>query len=125
MTAASGLYEWNLDMGSLATIWRGGCIIQARFLDRIREAYEQEDVAANLLVMPYFRDAVAEAQDAWRRVISTAGEIGGPGPAFSSSPAHYDRSKRGRGPAPLIHGGRGSFRAGTHPPLRPRGAVHP
>src|SRR3954454_10161394 len=124
MTAASGVYDWNLDMGSLATIWRGGCIIQARFLDRIKESYENEDVAANLLVMPYFRDAVADAQDAWRRVISTAVEMGVAVPAFSSSLAYYDGYRRERGPANLIQGLRDFFGAHTYRRVDRDGSFH-
>jgi 6-phosphogluconate dehydrogenase len=124
MTEASGVYDWNLDMGSLATIWRGGCIIQARFLDRIREAYENEDVAANLLVMPYFRDAVADAQDSWRRVISRAVEMGVPVPAFSSSLAYYDGYRRERGPANMIQGLRDYFGAHTYRRVDREGSFH-
>jgi 6-phosphogluconate dehydrogenase len=124
MTAASGTYDWNLDMGSLATIWRGGCIIQARFLDRIREAYQEEETAANLLVMPYFRDAVADAQDSWRRVISKAVELGVPVPAFSSSLAYYDGYRRERGPANLIQGLRDYFGAHTYRRIDREGSFH-
>src|SRR4051794_14291822 len=124
MTAASKTYDWNLDMGSLATIWRGGCIIQARFLDRIKEAYENEEAAANLLVMPYFRDAVAEAQDSWRRVISKSVELGIPVPAFSSSLAYYDGYRRERGPANLIQGLRDYFGAHTYRRVDREGSFH-
>ena len=124
MTAASKTYEWNLDMGSLATIWRGGCIIQARFLDRIKEAYENEEAAANLLVMPYFRDAVADAQDSWRRVISKSVELGIPVPAFSSSLAYYDGYRRERGPANLIQGLRDYFGAHTYRRVDREGSFH-
>ncbi|MCW2548166.1 MAG: hypothetical protein JWN96_2626 [Mycobacterium sp.] len=124
MTAASKAHEWDLDMGSLATIWRGGCIIQARFLDRIKDAYEQEEAAANLLVMPYFRDAVADAQDAWRRVISKAVGLGVPVPAFSSSLAYYDGYRRERGPANLIQGLRDYFGAHTYRRIDREGSFH-
>jgi 6-phosphogluconate dehydrogenase len=124
MTAASAVYDWNLDMGSLATIWRGGCIIQARFLDRIKEAYENEEAAANLLVMPYFRDAVADAQDSWRRVIARAVELGVPVPAFSSSLAYYDGYRRERGPANLIQGLRDYFGAHTYRRIDREGSFH-
>ncbi len=124
MTAASKSFDWNLDMGSLATIWRGGCIIQARFLDRIKEAYENEEAAANLLVMPYFRDAVAEAQDAWRRVISKSVEMGIPVPAFSSSLAYYDGYRRERGPANMIQGLRDYFGAHTYRRVDKEGSFH-
>jgi 6-phosphogluconate dehydrogenase len=70
MAAASEEYHWSLDLGTLATIWRGGCIIRARFLDRIKEAYEQDPDLNDLLLVPYFRDGVARDQDAWREVVS-------------------------------------------------------
>ncbi|MEA2459688.1 MAG: 6-phosphogluconate dehydrogenase [Thermoleophilaceae bacterium] len=124
MRAASRTYEWDLDMGSLATIWRGGCIIQARFLDRIKESYEEQQDTANLLTMPYFRDAVADSQDAWRRVISTAVELGVPVPAFSSSIAYYDGYRRERGPANLIQGLRDYFGAHTYRRVDREGSFH-
>ena len=124
MTAASKAYEWDLDMGGLATIWRGGCIIRARFLDRISDAYAENPDSANLLVMPYFRDAVADAQDAWRRVISTAVELGVAVPAFSSSLAYYDGYRRERGPANLIQGLRDFFGAHTYRRVDRDGSFH-
>jgi 6-phosphogluconate dehydrogenase len=124
MTAASKAYDWNLDMGALATIWRGGCIIRARFLDRISEAYAENPESANLLVMPYFRDAVAEAQDAWRRVISQAVELGVAVPAFSSSLAYYDGYRRERGPANLLQGLRDFFGAHTYRRVDREGSFH-
>jgi 6-phosphogluconate dehydrogenase len=124
MAAASQAYAWNLDMGALATIWRGGCIIRARFLDRIREAYEEQPDTANLLVLPYFRDGVAEAQDAWRRVICTAAELGIATPAFSSSLAYYDGYRRARGPASLLQGLRDYFGAHTYRRTDREGVYH-
>jgi 6-phosphogluconate dehydrogenase len=124
MTAASKAYEWNLDMGALATIWRGGCIIRARFLDRIAEAYAENPESANLLMMPYFRDAVADAQDAWRRVIAQAVEQGVAVPAFTSSLAYYDGYRRERGPANLIQGLRDFFGAHTYKRIDREGTFH-
>src|SRR3712207_4809 len=124
MAAASRTYDWNLDMGSLATIWRGGCIIRARFLNRIRDAYADQPDTANLLLVPYFRDAVAEAQDAWRRVIAEAARIGVAVPAFSSSLAYYDGYRRERGPANLIQGQRDYFGAHTYRRIDREGAFH-
>jgi 6-phosphogluconate dehydrogenase len=124
MAAASRQYEWNLDLGAMATIWRGGCIIRARFLDRIREAYEREDEVVNLLLVPYFTDAVAETQDPWRRVIARAAEIGIPVPAFSSCLAYYDGYRRARGPASLIQGQRDFFGAHTYRRTDREGAFH-
>jgi 6-phosphogluconate dehydrogenase len=124
MAAAARTYDWQLDMGSLATIWRGGCIIRARFLNRIRDAYDEHPDTANLLVAPYFADAVADAQDAWRRVISTAVELGVPVPAFSSSLAYYDGYRRERGPANLIQGLRDFFGAHTYRRVDREGSFH-
>jgi 6-phosphogluconate dehydrogenase len=98
----------------MATIWRGGCIIRARFLDRIREAYDTNPDTVNLLLVDYFRDAVADAQDSWRRVISHSVDIGLPVPAFTSSLAYYDGYRRERGPASLIQGLRDLFGAHTY-----------
>src|SRR5207244_8308673 len=78
-------YGWNLDLGALATIWRGGCIIRAKFLDRIKEAYEESSDLPSLMLAPFFRDALADAQPAWRRVVKTAVDQGIPIPAFASS----------------------------------------
>ena len=124
MAAAARTYDWTLNMGELATIWRGGCIIRARFLNRIREGYDEQPDAANLLVMPYFRDAVADAQDAWRNVIARAVEIGVPVPAFSSSLAYYDGYRRERGPANLIQGQRDYFGAHTYRRIDKEGSYH-
>jgi 6-phosphogluconate dehydrogenase len=124
MAAASRQHEWDLDLGAMATIWRGGCIIRARFLNRIREAYDREDQVVNLLTVPYFRDAVAEAQEAWRRVIAKAVELGIPVPAFSSCLAYYDGYRRARGPASLIQGQRDFFGAHTYRRTDRDGAFH-
>ena len=124
MTAAAGEYGWNLDLGAISTIWRGGCIIRARFLDRIKDAYAAEPGLVNLLLAPYFRDAVAEAQDAWRRVVTVAVEIGVPVPAFSSSLAYYDGYRRERSPANLIQGLRDYFGAHTYRRLDREGSFH-
>jgi 6-phosphogluconate dehydrogenase len=114
IATASEHYVWDIDLGAMATIWRGGCIIRARFLDRIRAAYEQDPRLRNLLLAEYFRDAVAGAQPAWRRVVATAVELGVPTPAFSSSLAYYDGLRRERGPANLLQGLRDFFGAHTY-----------
>src|SRR4051812_35068703 len=93
----------------MATIWRGGCIIRARFLNRIRDAYAEHGDVENLLMVPYFTEAVANAQDAWRRVVVVATEQGVAIPAFSSSLSYYDGYRRERGPANLIQGLRDFF----------------
>jgi 6-phosphogluconate dehydrogenase len=124
MRAASEEYGWSLDPGTLATIWRGGCIIRARFLDRIKQAYERSPGLPNLLLDDYFRDAVANAQDAWRTVVRTAVDLGVPTPAFSAALAYYDGFRRERGPASLIQGLRDYFGAHTYRRVDRDGVFH-
>jgi len=124
MTLAAAEYGWKLDLGAISTIWRGGCIIRARFLDRIRESFADDPDLQNLLLAPYFRDAVAGAQDAWRRVVTVAVEIGVPVPAFASSLAYYDGYRRERSPANLIQGLRDYFGAHTYRRLDREGSFH-
>ena len=114
LRAAAAEFGWELQPGTLATIWRGGCIIRARFLDRIREAYEADPALANLLLAPYFADAVTRAQPAWRRVVAFAVQAGIAVPAFSSTLAYYDGYRTGTGPANLIQGLRDYFGAHTY-----------
>ncbi len=114
MAAAADNEGWDVDLGAMATIWRGGCIIRARFLDRIREAYDAEPGLANLMLADFFQQALAQAQDPWRRVVARAAELGIPAPAFSSSLAYYDGYRRARGPASLIQGLRDLFGAHTY-----------
>ena len=124
MTAASKEYGWDLKLGEVATIWRGGCIIRARFLDRIREAYDREAEIPNLMLQAYFRDAVLKAEPAWRRVVSLAVEHGVAIPAFSSSLSYYDGLRRSRGPANLLQGLRDYFGAHTYRRLDKEGSFH-
>jgi 6-phosphogluconate dehydrogenase len=114
IAAASAEYNWNVDRGAMATIWRGGCIIRARFLNRIREAYAENAELPSLLVAPYFRDAVADGQESWRLVVATAARAGIPTPAFSSSLSYYDALRAQRLPAALIQGLRDFFGAHTY-----------
>jgi 6-phosphogluconate dehydrogenase len=124
IAAASHENEWNVDKGAMATLWRGGCIIRARFLDRIREAYDNDPDTPNLLLVEPFKTEIANAQDAWRRVITTAVELGVPVPAFTSSLAYYDGYRRERGPANLIQGLRDLFGAHTYRRLDAEGSFH-
>jgi 6-phosphogluconate dehydrogenase len=124
MAAASEAEGWDIDLGSMATIWRGGCIIRARFLDRIREAYDSEPKLANLMLAGFFAGALEEAQDPWRRVVARAAELGIPTPAFSSSLAYYDGYRRAHGPAGLIQGLRDLFGAHTYRRVDRDGAFH-
>jgi 6-phosphogluconate dehydrogenase len=124
MAAAADEEGWKIDLGAMATIWRGGCIIRARFLDRIREAYDEEPGLRNLMLADFFGDALAQAQDPWRRVVARAAELGIPTPAFSSSLAYYDGYRRARGPASLIQGQRDLFGAHTYRRVDRDGAFH-
>ncbi len=124
MTAAAAEYGWNLQLGTIATIWRGGCIIRARFLDRIKEAYDADPRLKNLLLAPYFTGAVTSRQGAWRRVVTQAIDAGIPVPAFSSALAYYDGYRRERGPANLIQGLRDYFGAHTYRRTDAFGSFH-
>ena len=124
MAAAADSEGWNIDLGSMATIWRGGCIIRARFLDRIREAYGRDGGLDNLMLADFFSEALREAQDPWRRVVARAAELGIPTPAFSSSLAYYDGYRRARGPASLIQGLRDLFGAHTYKRVDREGTFH-
>ena len=122
LSMASAEYGWRLDLGAIALMWRGGCIIRAAFLDRIKAAYGEAPDLANLLLAPYFRDAIGDAQGAWRRVVATAVLRGVPVPAFSSALAWYDGYRSARLPANLIQAQRDYFGAHTYERIdRPRG----
>ena len=112
--AAAKLYNWPLNFGDIATIWRGGCIIRAQFLNRIKEAYEADPGLKNLLLAPFFRDIVAKTQSNWRYAIVTAIEQGVATPAFSASLAYYDSYRSERLPANLLQAQRDFFGAHTY-----------
>jgi 6-phosphogluconate dehydrogenase len=124
LRAGSKEFGWNLDLGALATIWRGGCIIRAQFLDRIKDAYAESPDLANLMLAPFFRDALASAQLPWRAVVKQAVDQGVAIPAFASSLAYYDGYRRGRGPANLIQGLRDYFGAHTYRRIDRDGSYH-
>ena len=122
LSMASAEYGWRLDFGAIALMWRGGCIIRAAFLDRIKGAYDETPDLANLLLASYFRDAIAGAQSAWRRVVANAVMRGVPVPAFSSALAWYDGYRSERLPANLLQAQRDYFGAHTYERIdRPRG----
>jgi 6-phosphogluconate dehydrogenase len=122
--AGSAEYGWGIDRGAMATIWRGGCIIRARFLDRIRAAYDENSGLPSLLVAPYFADAVRDGVDSWRQVVAQAALSGIATPAFSSSLAYYDALRRDRLPAALIQGLRDNFGAHTYRRVDADGTFH-
>jgi 6-phosphogluconate dehydrogenase len=122
MRAAAEEYGWNLNLGGIALMWRGGCIIRSAFLGKIKEAYEDDPELANLLLAPYFQKAMADADGAWRRVVTTAVELGIPAPTLTSSLAFYDGYRRERLPANLTQAQRDYFGAHTYERVdRPRG----
>ncbi|MEV6285702.1 NADP-dependent phosphogluconate dehydrogenase [Kribbella sp. NPDC051770] len=122
--AASEQYGWDIDLGAMAKIWRGGCIIRARFLDRIKEAYDRDANLPSLLVDDYFKEAVANGQEAWRRVVGVAAAAGIPAPGFSASLSYYDGLRAERLPAALIQGLRDLFGAHTYHRVDREGAFH-
>ncbi len=124
IAAGSAEYGWAIDRGAMATIWRGGCIIRARFLNRIRDAYDGDPELPSLLVAPYFADAVRAGVDSWRRVVAHAAAAGIPTPAFSSSLAYFDGLRRDRLPAALIQGLRDNFGAHTYRRVDSDGTFH-
>ena len=112
--AGSEEYGWDITPGDLATIWRGGCIIRAKFLNRIKDAYDADPALPTLIADPYFRRAVESSVDGWRRVVVTATELGIPIPGFASALSYYDALRTQRLPAALIQGQRDFFGAHTY-----------
>jgi len=113
MQAAKEEFGWKTDFGKVSMIWRGGCIIRARFLNRIKEAYDRDPDLRNLLLDPYFRAVVDKGQAGWRRVVTAAVANGLPAPALSSALAYYDAYRSGRLWADLIQAQRDYFGAHT------------
>jgi 6-phosphogluconate dehydrogenase len=124
IAAASAEYGWDIDRGAMARIWRGGCIIRARFLNRITEAYERDADLPLLLADDYFAEAVGTSLAAWRRVVAGAAQNGIPTPAFSSSLAYYDGIRAERLPAALIQAQRDFFGAHTYRRVDKEGSFH-
>jgi 6-phosphogluconate dehydrogenase len=114
MAAASAAHDWRLDLGTIASIWRGGCIIRARFLDRIKEAYGREPGLTNLLLDPYFGAHMERAQAGWREVVTAAIRGGVAVPGFASALAYYDGYRQARLPANLLQAQRDHFGAHTY-----------
>jgi 6-phosphogluconate dehydrogenase len=113
---------WNFNYGGIALMWRGGCIIRSVFLGKIKEAFDANPHLSNLLVDPYFRDQIAQAQDSWRRVVATAALRGVPIPAMASALSYFDGYRSGRLPANLLQAQRDYFGAHTYERVdKPRG----
>ncbi|MDT2009382.1 NADP-dependent phosphogluconate dehydrogenase [Rhodococcus opacus] len=118
-------YGWSIDIGAVARIWRGGCIIRAKFLNRITEAYDADTTnPASLLLAPYFTDAITAAQDSWRGVVAVAAQSGIPTPGFAAALSYYDGLRSERLPAALIQAQRDFFGAHTYRRVDKEGAFH-
>lgn len=107
-------HQWNLDLGAIARIWRGGCIIRARFLNRIAEAFGRDADLSNLMLDPYFNDILSQTQSNWREVVALAVTNGVPVPAFSAALGYYDSYRSERLPANLLQAQRDFFGAHTY-----------
>jgi 6-phosphogluconate dehydrogenase len=122
MRAASDEYGWDLDLGTIASIWRAGCIIRAVFLEDITAAFVREPGLADMLEDGFFSGAIGEAEGAWRMVVAGAARAGIPAPAYSSALSYFDGMRSDRLPANLIQAQRDFFGAHTFERVdRPRG----
>src|SRR6476620_2288773 len=122
--AASTGSHWDLNFGDIATIWRGGCIIRAKFLNRIKEAYERNPALHNLLLDQYFTGIIARTQDNWRVAVATAIKHGVAVPAFSASLGYFDSYRSARLPANLLQAQRDFFGAHTYERVDKPGVFH-
>jgi len=124
LQAAAKEYGWDLDYGSIAMLWRGGCIIRAAFLDKIKEAYERSPELENLLLDGYFTESVTVNQSAWRQLVGTAAQLGIPVPAMSSALNYYDSYRAERLPHNLLQAQRDYFGAHTYERVDEEGVFH-
>jgi 6-phosphogluconate dehydrogenase len=124
LQAASDEYKWNLDLGEIARIWKGGCIIRAQFLDLIKNAYRKDPKLPNLLLDDHFRAWVADAHPRWRQVVAGAQYLGIPVMAMSASLAYYDSIRAARLPQNLTQAQRDFFGAHTYERTDKPGTFH-
>lgn len=124
MREAAKEYNWHLNLGEISMLWRGGCIIRAKFLHRINEAFQRDPNLSNLLLDPYFKEVVEEAQDKWRKVVIAATDLGIPVPGFSSALTYFDSYRTPRLPANLIQAQRDYFGAHTYRRVDKEGTFH-
>jgi len=125
LRSAALSHGWNLNYGGIAQVWRGGCIIRSAFLDEIRRAYERDPRLGNLLLDPFFAEAVQSRQAAWRRVIGTAVQLGVAVPCLGSALNYFDGYRSARLPANLLQAQRDYFGAHSYERIdRPRGEFH-
>jgi 6-phosphogluconate dehydrogenase len=121
---ASKELDWGLNYGDCALLWRGGCIIRAQFLDRIKEAFDAEPNLENLLLHPFFKNAIDNAQESWRAVVMAASHLGLPVPAFTTALGYYDSYRLARLPSNLLQAQRDYFGAHTYQRLDRTGVFH-
>ena len=124
LSKASSIYNWNLRLGEMARIWKGGCIIRADFLNKIKNAYAENPFLANLLLSSEFKQTILDRQAAWREVIVTAAQSGVPVPAFSASLDYFDSYRRDRLPQNLTQAQRDYFGAHTYKRIDKEGIFH-
>jgi 6-phosphogluconate dehydrogenase len=124
LQAAALECDWELHYGKIAMLWRGGCIIRAAFLERIKAAYDREPDLENLLLDPYFTDAVNKSQDAWRSIVCTAGHLGIPAPAICAALSYYDSYRSARLPHNLLQAQRDYFGSHTYERVDREGVFH-
>jgi 6-phosphogluconate dehydrogenase len=124
LSTASKTYNWELNLGEMARIWKGGCIIRAGFLNKIKKAFDENPALPNLLLAPEFKQTILDRQAAWREVIVTAAKLGIPVPAFSASLDYFDSYRRDRLPRNLTQAQRDYFGAHTYKRTDKEGAFH-
>ena len=124
MRMAAREHGWELRFGDIATIWRGGCIIRARFLNKIREAFARDPELANLLLDEHFRQIIGDSQQGWRLIVATCAERGSAAPAFLSALAYYDSYRTATLPANLLQAQRDYFGAHTYERVDRDGVFH-
>jgi len=124
LQAAAKEHNWPLDYGSIALLWRGGCIIRAQFLERIKDAFDADKNLENLLLAPYFRDVLQKAQAGWRHAVTTAVNLGIWVPAFMTALSYYDGIRQERLPANLLQAQRDYFGAHTYKRTDRPGTFH-
>lgn len=124
MREAAKEYNWQLNMGEISMIWRGGCIIRAKFLHKINDAFMRDPNLPNLLLDPYFKEVVERAQDKWRKVVTTAVDLGIPTPGFSSALTYFDSYRSPQLSANLIQTQRDYFGAHTYERIDKEGVFH-
>jgi len=124
LSSASKAFSYNLNLGEIARIWKGGCIIRAGFLDKIKSAFNDNPELPNLLLAPEFRQTILDRQDAWREVLAQSAKLGIPVPAFSASLDYFDSYRRDRLPQNLTQAQRDYFGAHTYERIDKPGAFH-